>query len=234
MPIAKTGPMAGTHFRAGSPEMAEYIRANGGLAPGMWEPDEQDYADSAAANNASGIDPGATGQGYSDQEAAYRASPTYQARDAQRQADLAAGKTPQGIDWDNQYTPMDAGNALAQAQRAGGPDFWDQFLKEQAGASGLQMPGFNTGFQDQDRLQQQRVIQELQAQAAGDPNSQAQQQLQQGYQSAQGQQSSLGSTMRGQSAGAARQGIAAGQQGIQRGYVGDQQMLSQYQVDGGV
>jgi hypothetical protein len=87
------------------------------------------------------------------------------------------------------------------------------------------MPGFQTANQDQARLQQQQVIQDLQRQAAGDPNSLAQQQLQQGYGAAQAQQSSLGSTMRGQSAGAAMRSVQAGQQGIQRGLAGDQQML---------
>ena len=85
--------------------------------------------------------------------------------------------------------------------------------------------GYQTGNQDQARLQQMQVIQDLQRQAAGDPNSLAQQQLQQGYGAAQSQQSSLGSTMRGQSAGAASRSTMAGPQGIQRGYAGDQQML---------
>ena len=65
----------------------------------------------------------------------------------------------------------------------------------------------------------------MQRLAAGDPNSAAQQQLRQGYGAAQSQQASLGSTMRGQSAGAAMRGVQAGQQGIQRGYAGDSQML---------
>lgn len=91
-----------------------------------------------------------------------------------------------------------------------------------------QSPGsvdYQTANQDQARAEQMRVIQALQAQAAGDPNSQAQQQLGRAYQGAQSQQSSLGSTMRGQSAGAAMRGIQAGQQGIQRSLPGDQQML---------
>ena len=87
------------------------------------------------------------------------------------------------------------------------------------------MPQFQTANQDQARTEQQRVIQALQAQAAGDPNSLAQQQLANAYQGAQSQQSSLGSTMRGQSAGAAMRGIQAGQQNIQRNLPGDQQML---------
>lgn len=85
--------------------------------------------------------------------------------------------------------------------------------------------GYQTGNQDQARLEQQRVIQALQAQAAGDPNSLAQRQLANSYGQAQSQQSSLGSTMRGQSAGAAQRGIQQGQQQIQRALPGDQQML---------
>ena len=106
---------------------------------------------------------------------------------------------------------------------------WDGFFADMAAGRGghVNMPQFQTGNSDQDRLQQQQVIQDLQRQAAGDPNSLAQQQLSQGYGAAQAQQSSLGSTMRGQSAGAAMRGVQAGQQGIQRGYAGDQQMLQQ-------
>lgn len=102
--------------------------------------------------------------------------------------------------------------------------FWYDYFQRQAAQPYAATP-FQTGNQDQARLEQQRVIQALQAQAAGDPNSQAQQQLRDSYGLAQSQQSSLGSTMRGQSAGAAQRGIQQGQQQIQRGLPGDQQML---------
>lgn len=103
---------------------------------------------------------------------------------------------------------------------------WSDYFKQQVSAQG-QRPavGFQTTNQDQARLEQQKVIQALQQQARGDLNSLAQQQLQQGYGQARAQQSSLGSTMRGQGAGAAMRGIQQGQQGIQRGFAGDQQML---------
>lgn len=102
--------------------------------------------------------------------------------------------------------------------------YWRNFYMQQYGA---QRPGvdFQTGNQDQARLRQQQVIQDLQRAALGDPNSRAQQGLRDAYGSATSQQSSLGSTMRGQSAGAAQRSIAAGQQGIQRGFAGDSQML---------
>lgn len=118
------------------------------------------------------------------------------------------------------------GVGLSPAQEdAKSAKWWEDFLLRQAGASPMQMPQFQTGNQDQARLEQQRVIQALQQQARGDLNSLAQQQLQQGYGQARAQQSSLGSTMRGQGAGAAMRGIQQGQQGIQRGFAGDQQML---------
>lgn len=102
---------------------------------------------------------------------------------------------------------------------------WTSFFEGQMNAGPLNIPGYQTANQDQARRYQQQVIQDLQRQAMGDPNSRAQQQLQQGYGQAQAQQASLGSTMRGQSAGASMRGIQAGQQGIQRGLAGDQQML---------
>lgn len=106
---------------------------------------------------------------------------------------------------------------------AQGASYWEDFYNR--GPASVQMPQFQTGNQDQARLEQERVIQDLQRSAQGDPNSLAQQQLRSGYGAAQSQQSSLGSTMRGQSAGAGMRGIQAGQQGIQRGLAGDQQML---------
>ena len=127
-----------------------------------------------------------------------------------------------------------AGDAAANALAIGKSDvssiaanknpYWDQYFKDQFGAN-LPSYSYASGNQDQARAQQMQVIQDLQRQAAGDPNSLAQQQLSQGYGAAQAQQSSLGSTMRGQSAGAAARSTMAGQQGIQRGYAGDQQML---------
>jgi hypothetical protein len=104
-------------------------------------------------------------------------------------------------------------------------NFWRDYFRGQMNNFNRPAIDYQTGNQDQARLQQMQVIQDLQRQAAGDPNSMAQQQLRQGYGAAQAQQSSLGSTMRGQSAGAAMRGINQGQQGIQRGYAGDQQML---------
>jgi hypothetical protein len=102
--------------------------------------------------------------------------------------------------------------------------YWDDYFRQQMQVQ-PPTPVFNTTNQDQARTQQQQVIQDLQRSAAGDPNSRAQQQLQQANMGAQSQQSSLGSTMRGQSAGAAQRSIQAGQQDIQRQLPGDQQML---------
>lgn len=106
-----------------------------------------------------------------------------------------------------------------------GDDYWREFYRQGYNSPGAAPVNFQTANQDQARTQQEQVIQDLQRAARGDPNSLAQQQLRAGYQGAQSQQSSLGSTMRGQSAGAAMRSIGAGQQGIQRGFAGDQMML---------
>ena len=121
------------------------------------------------------------------------------------------GKDPYG----QPVSPTQAANA--------GAKHWENFYNQ--GPASVDMPTYQTGNQDQARTRQQQVIQDLQRAAAGDPNSRAQQALMGSYGSAEAQQSSLGSTMRGQSAGAAMRGIQSGQQGIQRGLAGDQQML---------
>lgn len=104
------------------------------------------------------------------------------------------------------------------------PSWTDQYRRWAQGMSPARNPYSNINSEIA-RTQQQQVIQDLQKQAAGDMNSLAQQQLGSSYGQAQAQQASLGSSMRGQGAGAAMRGIQQGQQGIQRGFAGDQQML---------
>lgn len=124
-----------------------------------------------------------------------------------------------GTNTPQHYTPMPPAGGQPNANTS----YWDNYFR--TGPTSVQMPGFQTGNQDQSRIQQQQVIQDLQKLALGDRNSQAQQQLSNAYGNARSQQSSLGSTMRGQSAGAAMRGIQQGQQGINRTLAGDQQML---------
>ncbi len=135
------------------------------------------------------------------------------------QSGLNSQRDPFSTGGSDIYGQQQSDRAAADA----GARWWEQFYSN--GPASVQMPQYQTSNQDQARAQQQQVIQDLQRQAMGDPNSRAQQQLQQGYGQAQAQQASLGSTMRGQSAGASMRGIQAGQQGIQRGLAGDQQML---------
>lgn len=141
------------------------------------------------------------------------------------------------------YNPMSAVPGYIPAPRPAGqnpaasnyrPGPGQQMLPAMQGGGG-QFAGNNMTWQDRSggqhgevrdaRWYQNQVIQALQRQAAGDPNSQAQQQLRQSLANAQAQQASLGSTMRGQSAGAAMRSIRAGQQGIQRTGAGEAQML---------
>lgn len=103
-------------------------------------------------------------------------------------------------------------------------DYWSNYFNQQF-QNGIAAPQYDTTNQDQARLQQQQVIQDLQAAARGNPNSLAQQELRKQNELARSQQSSLGSTMRGQSAGAAQRGIAAGQAGVARELPGQSQML---------
>ena len=135
------------------------------------------------------------------------------------------GMSINGVSWGGKTPSLIPSIPSDQLNKTGDTNpYWYNLFKDKFNQ---QRPNidFQTGNQDQARTQQQQVIQDLQRQAAGDPNSLAQQQLSQGYGAAQAQQSSLGSTMRGQSAGAAARSTMAGQQGIQRGYAGDQQML---------
>ena len=137
------------------------------------------------------------------------------------------------------YDPMSAVPGYVPAPRpAGQSPAASNFRSPYAGVD-IRQPGMFAGnsmtWQDRGggqhgevrdaRWYQNQVIQALQQQAAGDMNSQAQQQLRQSLANAQAQQASLGSTMRGQSAGAAMRSIRAGQQGIQRAGAGEAEML---------
>lgn len=107
-----------------------------------------------------------------------------------------------------------------------GPDPWASFYGDRAfGKSDIQMPGFNTTNQDQARNEQAKVIQALQAQAAGNMNTLGQQQLAQGFQQAGQQQRSLGSSIRGVGGGAGLRAGVTGAADVQRGLAGEQQML---------
>ncbi len=116
-------------------------------------------------------------------------------------------------------------DAYSRAAQGNQTNAWDRYFANAGRGSSVSMPGFDTGFQNQDRLNQTRVIQDLQTQASGKLTQPLRDQLQQGYNQAKSQQSSLGSTMRGQSAGAAQRGVSSGQQEIQRGFAGDEKML---------
>lgn len=123
-----------------------------------------------------------------------------------------------------QKTKQDEVQAAGGAQM--GPDQWGNFYAQNAfGKNDIQMPGFNTVNQDQARNEQAKVIQALQAQAAGSMNTLGQQQLAQGFQQAGQQQRSLGSSIRGTGGGAGLRAGAMGAADVQRGLAGEQQML---------
>ncbi len=142
------------------------------------------------------------------------------------------GTTVNNVNWGG-VVPGNTGANQSTVEQAAAREvltpLWDQsgydYWRQQSQTPPQYNSQYQTANQDQARLQQMAMIQQLQRQAAGDPNSLAQQQLTQQYGAAQNQQASLGSTMRGQSAGAAQRSIQQGQSDIQRGYAGDQQML---------
>lgn len=78
---------------------------------------------------------------------------------------------------------------------------------------------------EESRARQEALIQDIQKQAQGDPNSYAQQQLRKSTEAAAAQQRSLASTMRGQGAGAAMRQGAYGAAGVGRGLAGNQALL---------
>lgn len=125
------------------------------------------------------------------------------------------------------WAPRPAGQNPTATNYA--PNQFSEALRHGSGTLGVNwgksVVSTDRGSLDDPRRYQSQVIQALQQQAAGDMNSQAQQQLRDSFQRARAQQASLGSTMRGQSAGAAMRSIQAGQQGISRGQAGEEQML---------
>lgn len=101
---------------------------------------------------------------------------------------------------------------------------WQNYFRQRFGNL-APLPGYNTANQDQARLQQQQVVQDLQRQAAGDMNSRAQQSLYAQNNAAQGQQRSLASTQRGVGAGAQMQQAQTGAAQVRSGLAGQQQQL---------
>lgn len=100
------------------------------------------------------------------------------------------------------------------------------FMNQNAfGGSNLNLPGMQLGNQNQARQEQARVIQALQAQAAGSRDTLGQQQLQQGFNQASAQQRSLGSSIRGAGGGAGLRAGAMGAADTQRGFAGQSEML---------
>ena len=206
MPTPSYGPRAGQYLSQA--EYEAYVKQYG-IGKWTWTDEEQ-----AAQYNA-GVDAVGGSSGDYQTPAQWRAE-----NDRITAINAANGVTAGG----NVNLPITQ-QTYQEAQAAGAQNPWFDFYRGQMTGGVQSSNPFQVANQGQARAEQQRVIQDLQRQAAGDMNSLAQQQLRQGYGAAQAQQSSLGSTMRGQSAGAAMRGVQQGQQGIQRGFAGDQQML---------
>jgi hypothetical protein len=146
---------------------------------------------------------------------------------AQQQADRAAH--PEENDWDYFWN-----NAARQGRRGAQPlQNTNQQMPVQADPNaGLYGGGasdpysqYNSQLADQQRQNQMEQIQRLQRQAQGDPESRAQKSLMAANKSAQDQQLSIASSLRGQTAGAALSSAREGAQNIERGLGNDQRML---------
>lgn len=110
-------------------------------------------------------------------------------------------------------------------ENTGQLDQWQQYFDSFGGSARPANIGLDTSNADASRGWQQALIQDLQAQAAGDPNSRAQQSLAQNFSGAENQQRALGSAMRGVDGAA---GLRAGMRGsgqVAQGQPGAQQML---------
>lgn len=105
-----------------------------------------------------------------------------------------------------------------------GGDFWRNYFQQGMNSTRAGVP-LDTSNANAARTWQQQLIQDLQQQAAGNPNSVAQKQLESSYTNARAGASALGSSVRGTGGGA---GLRAGVQGagnVQRGFEGDKAAL---------
>lgn len=115
-------------------------------------------------------------------------------------------------------------NSVSLSTRPGG-DFWSNYFSTGAQAAPRSPVGLDLANQDAARTWQQQLMQQLHRQAAGDPNSRAQQSLAGAYTQARAGQSALGSSMRGTGGGAGLRAGVMGAGNVQRGFAGDSQML---------
>jgi len=112
------------------------------------------------------------------------------------------------------------------SQQDADTNYWSNYFQNQGLAP---MPGYDTTAADAARQQQMQVMQQLQGLAAGDRNSQAQQELRASYGQAGQAQSALASSQRGVNAGAQAQQAQEGQGQVQTGLAGQQALLQQQQ-----
>lgn len=135
-------------------------------------------------------------------------------------------QTPAGGLFYSNPQPQQAEDLRSRELREVGPDVWtDLYRKNMFGGGALPLPGMQLGNQNQAATEQARVLQALQAQAAGSRDTLGQQQLQRGYNQAAAQQRSLGSSIRGTGGGAGLRAGVMGAADTQRGLAGQSEML---------
>lgn len=133
---------------------------------------------------------------------------------------------PAGGLFNSNPKPPGSDDLKARELREVGPDVWTDFYRRNMFGNGsISPPVMQLGNQNQAATEQARVIQALQAQAAGSRNTLGQQQLQRGFNQAAAQQRSLGSSIRGSGGGAGLRAGAIGAADTQRGLAGQSEVL---------
>lgn len=126
------------------------------------------------------------------------------------------------------YPPANTQGPAGNTTIGGASDYWQGYFQQNMNTQ-PQLPGVDTANADQDKAMQQQLMQQLQAQAAGTLDTQAQRELGQGNFEAQGQQYALAAGQRGTGAGAQLAQAQTGAQQIHAGLGGQQQILMRQQ-----
>ena len=127
--------------------------------------------------------------------------------------------------WDQVPGGFRGGQGLTQEVNSATPDpYWSNYFRDRAQNTPQFQNPYRTGNMEQARLEQQRVIQELQRLANGDMS-----QLNASYDQARGNVAALGGMRRNSGAGATMRNIATQQAGMSAQQAGDAAVLQRQQ-----
>ena len=127
--------------------------------------------------------------------------------------------------WDQVPGGFRGGQGLTQEVNSATPDpYWSNYFRDRAQNTPQFQNPYRTGNMEQARLEQQRVIQELQRLAKGDMS-----QLNASYDQARGNVAGLGGMRRNSGAGATMRNVATQQAGMSAQQAGDAAVLQRQQ-----